>query len=74
MVLEAVNDTGVFRQQMQVMGSHHDGRTRCANRFQKLYNLAAGLRIQISCGFIGKNDFRTIQDGTGDNDTLLFTS
>ena len=65
---------GKLRYPLQVVGDHEYGGAALANLVQNLHDLTAGLRVQITCGLIGQNQFGVIEQGAGYADTLLLSA
>jgi len=41
---------------------------------EETYNLLAGLGVEITCGLVGKDEARIVEQGTGNDDALLLTT
>ena len=59
---------------MQVVCHHDDGRTLFACRLKDVHDVAAGLRVEVTDGFVSENHLRVVEQGSGYADTLLFTA
>ena len=57
-----------------IVGGHDNRRSRLADVVQELYNLATGFGIQVARRLISQDQGRSIQDGSGDSDTLLLAT
>lgn len=60
MILKTVDNSRIFRQEMQIMGGHHDGGACSTNGFQKFYNFAPCFRVQVTRRLIGQNNVRPV--------------
>ena len=60
--------------QSVVVSGHDDCCSFAANVVQELHDLPACFRVQVSGRFVGKDQYRIVQQGTGDHDTLLFAA
>ena len=74
MALTTVYFSGVFSQQVQVVGGHDDGRPLGSDFAQQFHNHPSGLHVQVTRRLVGQQDFRFVQDGPGDDDTLLLAA
>src|SRR4030095_4013230 len=70
-----VDDTIEIGGGFGIVGDHHDGLAQILVQATKHFQDDLGiLGVQVAGGFIGKKNFRFVDDGAGDGHTLLFTS
>ena len=65
------SDRGTLR----IVGHHQEGCSKFrVQALEQVQNLLAGLRVQVSRGFVGDDDCRVGDDGASDADTLLLAA
>ena len=62
-VFTPVDDAGEAVEHWDVVGGHDYGRACGADVFEQADNLAGGVGVEVSGGFIGDNDFGLVEDG-----------
>lgn len=54
---------------------HHDDRAAFAIELQEhFHDFLFGFAVEVSCGFVGENDFGVIDECSGDGDALLLSA
>ena len=56
------------------VGHHDDGGAFLVEVGEQVHHLLAVLGIQVTCGFVSKDEFRVGDNGAGDSHTLLLTA
>ena len=74
MVLATEYLAGELLEKLQVVGGHDDRRALSADTSQELYNLSARIGVEITCRLISKDDVRSVQYGTSNDNTLLLAT
>ncbi len=73
-ILAAVYDAWEFVEHRDVMGCHHYSCALLGDILEQSHDVAGGLWVEISRRLIGDDDFRIVEQGTGDGHTLLFST
>jgi len=57
-----------------VVGGHEDRGARRVYPKEELKNLGRNVRVEVSSGLVGEEDFRTVDDGARNGHTLLLAT
>ena len=73
-VLTAENARRILLDELHVVGGHQDGCTLMGDFPQVVDNELAGLGVEVAGRLVGENQFRPVEQGAGDDDSLLFAA
>ena len=72
--MTAINLTGELVNEADVVGRHDNGCTSFAGVLEDTNDVRSRLWVKITRWLIGNNNLRSVQQGTCNGNTLLFTT